>query len=122
MRLDMRIPVQVVVRGQEPPPSDSAVLVVVGGEDEPDVTSGWAAVRRLPIAATGVHDAACACCSGRSGLAEALGVLFAQRARTQLPWFNRVVLSVAPEGVHETAAILQDDILVSGRFRRQAEN
>ena len=64
------------------------------------------------------HAVGCACCGGRSGAAEALGRLFQQRARGEVPFF-RSVLAVATtaEGARAVQDALRADALVAARFR-----
>jgi hypothetical protein len=47
------------------------------------------------------HEAGCACCLPRSQAAAFFGKIFTDRARGNLPWFDRVV-------VHGDAALLRD--------------
>ena len=63
------------------------------------------------------HPVACACCPVRTPAAEALGQLFAQRARGETPFFRRVLVIGGPE--HQTAVrvALDCDPVVSARFR-----
>jgi hypothetical protein len=68
------------------------------------------------------HAAACACCSGRSAAAQALGRLFQARVRGRAAWFDRVLVLVAtPEGHAELAQALAQDPLTTARFRRAPE-
>src|SRR6185312_16438294 len=58
------------------------------------VDAAAGAVARLPAAAAG-HRIGCACCQPRGAAAEALGRLFLARARGEVRFFRRVVVSVA---------------------------
>jgi hypothetical protein len=65
-------------------------------------------------AESGLHPAGCACCVGRGALATALGRLFMARARGEVAFFRRVVVTGADAA---TRAALAADSLVSARFR-----
>jgi len=63
------------------------------------------------------HMAGCACCLARTPTAEALGHLFQQRARGEVPWFTRILIVADPdEEAAVMLAVLQDPV-VSARFR-----
>jgi hypothetical protein len=60
------------------------------------------------------HRAGCACCAGRGALAAALGHLFIARARGEVAYFRRVVVTGADAAAR---ASLAADGLVAARFR-----
>ena len=62
----------------------------------------------------GFHVPGCACCVGRGALAAALGGLFIARAKGEVEFFRRVVVTGADAAAR---AGLADDALVSARFR-----
>ncbi len=62
----------------------------------------------------GPHVPGCACCVGRGPLAAALGRLFIARAKGEVGFFRRVVVTGADAAVR---AGLAEDTLVSARFR-----
>lgn len=110
MRSDERILVS--------PAEDGAALLAHGsalvlGPDEP--APPGTAVERLGLRPL-LHDAACVCCSPRVALAEALHRLFLRRARGEVAFFRRVVVSLPAA---EIGAALADP-LVSSRFRAEA--
>lgn len=100
MRIDARIP---LVIGPVPPgPADH---VVTEGTD-------------FDCPASATHDPACACCVGRSPVAGLLGGLFFARARGEVPFFRRLVVSCASAaGRAAVVAALSDDPVVSGCYR-----
>jgi hypothetical protein len=64
------------------------------------------------------HAVGCACCMPRGPVAEALSLLFLQRVRGEVPHFTEIV--AVPAGAEGEAAIraaLQNDPVVSARFR-----
>lgn len=63
---------------------------------------------------SGFHVPGCACCVGRGALAAALGRLFIARARGEVAFFRRVVVTGADAAAH---AALAADSLVAARFR-----
>jgi len=103
--IDARVPVTVLPEGAPFPDGKPAAWL---GE----VTPEGAVTQAMPGAA---HPVACACCGGRSPVGEALGVLFQARARGDVPWFDRVLVSPALEA--ELRAALREDILAAARFR-----
>lgn len=114
MRSDERILVS--------PAEDGAALLAHGsalvlGPDEaaPATVPPGTAVERLGLRPL-LHDAACVCCSPRVALAEALHRLFLRRARGEVAFFRRVVVSLPAA---EIGAALADP-LVSSRFRAEA--
>jgi hypothetical protein len=83
------------------------------------LATGVAAGVVVRLAAGRGHPIGCACCLPRGAAAEALGGLFVQRARGEVGFFHRVVVSVAdPQAVRE--AVLGDR-LVAGRFRLDSD-
>jgi hypothetical protein len=105
---DARVPV-VFAAPAEAGAEDALLL-----EAEPGAACAAGVVVRLPSAAAG-HRFGCACCVPRGAAAEALGRLFLARARGEVRFFRRVVVSVADVGAVR-AAILEDR-LVAGRYR-----
>lgn len=93
---------------------DARVPVAFGA---PDMEQAGDIVLLEGHASTAGHSVACACCSVRTPAAEALGQLFAQRARGETPFFRRVLV-IGGAG-HEAAvrAALDFDPVVSARFR-----
>lgn len=73
-----------------------------------------AAVERLAASVPG-HGAACACCTPRAALVDALHRLFIRRARGEVPFFRRVVVAATEA---EIVAALGDP-LVASRFRAE---
>lgn len=66
----------------------------------------------------GPHQAACACCGGRSPAAVALDRLFQRRARGETAFFRRVVaVTMTPAGAEAVRAALRDDPVASARYR-----
>jgi hypothetical protein len=93
--------------------AEDALLLDAGGDAAP------AAGVVVRLAAGRGHPAGCACCLPRGAVAEALGGLFVRRARGEVGFFRRVVVSVAdPDAVR--AAVLSDR-LVAGRFRLDSD-
>ena len=105
--LDARIPVAVVKDGVLPPGRPAAWL----GAAPP---SGAVASEPLPVTAA-QHQAACACCAGRSPAAQALDRLFLARARATCPWFDRVAVPEAEAA--EVLLALREDSVAAARFR-----
>jgi hypothetical protein len=66
------------------------------------------------------HEAACACCNGRSPAATALDRLFQARVRGQCRWFDRVLaLAETAEVRASLEAALREDAVTAARFRLQ---
>jgi hypothetical protein len=108
--IDARIP---VAPGDGQPPGPTTALLIEGGAPAP----GPQPVARFTLPEGG-HPAGCACCAPRGPVAEALGRLFLARARGECPWFNEVVaLANSEAGRQAIRQALQDDPLVSARFR-----
>lgn len=61
------------------------------------------------------HKAACLCCVPRGKLLESLGNLFIQRARGDVPWFDRVIIDTDDENA--CRALFSNDSLIAARFR-----
>lgn len=93
---------------------DARVPVAFGGHTMEE--AGDIVLLDGPGAAAG-HPVACACCSVRTPAAEALGQLFAQRARSETPFFRRVLVIVSAEHEAAVRAALDFDPVVSARFR-----
>jgi hypothetical protein len=90
--------------------SDSRVEVVFGSQ-ETAVPGDF--VLPAPVESW-LHVPGCACCVGRGALAAALGRLFIARARGEVAFFHRVVVTGAAPA---TRASLVADSLVTARFR-----
>jgi hypothetical protein len=77
-------------------------------------------VQPMPSAAGGHaprHTIACACCPPRAPLAQALTKLFFARARGEIPFFSRVIVSSDPGQEAFVAAALAADPVTAARFR-----
>ncbi|PZR15609.1 MAG: hypothetical protein DI532_05195 [Azospirillum brasilense] len=84
-------------------------------EDRPGFGGAVATARFQPFAS---HAAACACCGGRSPVAQALDRLFLDRVRGGCPWFDRVLaLADTPEASAMLEGALRQDTVVAARFR-----
>ncbi|UPG74211.1 hypothetical protein MVG78_08855 [Roseomonas gilardii subsp. gilardii] len=84
-------------------------------EAAPDLDGPVATARFQPFA---THAVACACCGGRSPLAQALDRLFLDRVRGVCPWFDRVLaLADTPEVAAMLEGALRQDAVVAARFR-----
>ncbi|MCQ8278173.1 hypothetical protein NFI95_06895 [Acetobacteraceae bacterium KSS8] len=116
MRLDARVEVRVVAAGAEGSPARDVALIRLGGAPEIG-PPGWAALRDLPEGAAAGHEANCRCCAGRSGLADMMMQLFAERAKDQIGFFRAVFVSVPSSLVCETVTILAHDPVIAGRYR-----
>ena len=108
MRIDARIRVRV---GMVSDAEDGDALLLPPGVPAPD---GHAVARLDPAPG---HAAGCACCLPRNAAAQALGALFLQRARGEVPFFRQVLAVVGPGDAEGLAAALEADPLVSARFR-----
>lgn len=93
---------------------DARVPVVFGAHD---MEQAGDIVLLDVVAPTAAHPVACACCSVRTPAAEALGQLFAQRARGETLFFQRVLVVGSPEHQAAVRAALDCDPVVSARFR-----
>ena len=92
----------------------SAALLLPEGA--PDIGGAVATARFQPFAS---HAVACACCGGRSPVAQALDRLFLDRVRGTCPWFDRVLaLADTPEAAAMLQGALRQDAVVAARFRR----
>ena len=90
-----------------------AALLLPEGAPGPDGAVAMARFR--PFAS---HAAACACCGGRSPVAQALDRLFLERVRGGCPWFERVLaLAETAEAVTLVEGALRQDAVVAARFR-----
>jgi hypothetical protein len=65
------------------------------------------------------HAFGCTCCAGRSPPAQALAALFLARARGEAVFFRRVIAVV--RDVTLVRGLLEDDVMVRGRFLVSAE-
>ena len=84
-------------------------------ESHPGFGGAVATARFQPFAS---HAAACACCGGRSPVAQALDRLFLDRVRGTCPWFERVLaLADTPEAAAMVEGALRQDAVVAARFR-----
>ncbi|AWV22257.1 Hypothetical protein RADP37_01278 [Roseomonas mucosa] len=91
----------------------SAALLLPEGA--PDIGGAVATARFQPFAS---HAVACACCGGRSPLAQALDRLFLERVRGTCPWFERVLaLTETPDAAALLEGVLREDSVVTARFR-----
>jgi hypothetical protein len=104
---DMRIP---IIFNGTPGPDDAAL--VEDGHDMPP--EGYAL--RFTAAKPG-HVLGCACCSLRGPAADALGQMFAARARGQAPFFKRVVVLASPEGEAAVRQALAEDVVTKARYK-----
>ncbi|BFL64131.1 Hypothetical protein HVIM_01278 [Roseomonas mucosa] len=85
-------------------------------EGHPSLGGAVATARFQPFAS---HAVACACCGGRSPVAQALDRLFLDRVRGTCPWFDRVLaLADTPEAAAMLQGALRQDAVVAARFRR----
>jgi hypothetical protein len=109
---DARVPV--VFAAAELAGRDDALLLDAGSGDTDTGAGAAGVVVRLPAAMPG-HRIGCACCVPRGAAAEALGRLFLARARGEVWFFRRVVVSVADAAVVREAVLA--DRLVAGRYR-----
>lgn len=111
MMADERIPVMAAAgeAALRAAASPDTALVLRHGETVP----GAAAVAWLPLAAA--HPPGCACCAPRAALAAALHGLFLRRARGEIGFFRRVVVSLPEEALATALA----DPLVASRFRAE---
>ncbi len=92
---------------------DARVPVVFGHAGE---AQDGDAVLAVESGGEAPHDVGCACCAARSPAAQALGRLFAQRARGEVAFFRRVLV----DGRRAEAAVraaLQSDPVAAARFR-----
>ncbi len=100
------------------------IPVVMGGFTGPGdavlVEEGF----QMPAAGYGVRFAAgkvghvvgCACCGGRSGVAEVLGRMFVERARGVAPFFERVVVVASAAGEAAVREAVEGDVVVRARY------
>ena len=87
-------------------------------EGHPSLGGAVATARFQPFAS---HAVACACCGGRSPVAQALDRLFLARMKGDAPWFDRVVaLCPAEDSRAALTAALRDDAVTVSRFRPDA--
>ena len=64
------------------------------------------------------HDAGCSCCAPRSEVASLLGGLFFRRARNEVAFFRRVVISAGTEQARRAVEdALESDPVVSATYR-----
>ena len=93
---------------------DMRIPVVIGGV--PDAARGDASLAVAEELTS--HAAGCDCCVARSVAGTALGQLFMARARSETPWFTRVVAN-CPSAAAEASlrAALASDPVASARFR-----
>jgi len=97
------------------PAGHDIALVLGPDEAAPSEIPPGTAVERLATRPA-LHDAACACCTPRVALAEALHRLFLRRARGEVAFFRRVVVSLTAAEIG--AALI--DPLVAPRFRAES--
>jgi hypothetical protein len=109
--LDARVPVAFGDAVEVTP--ETALLV----EGDAAVPEGAIAMHFTVPAPGSDHPAGCACCIPRGPAAEALTRLFLGRARAELPWFGRVHVIAAAAGRQAVLAALEEDPVVSARFR-----
>lgn len=84
-------------------------------EGQPGLGGAVATARFQPFTS---HAVACACCGGRSPVAQALDRLFLDRVRGACPWFERVLaLADTPEAAAMLEGALRQDAVVAARFR-----
>jgi len=109
--IDARIPVTFAARDAAP----NAAFLIEG--DRPTPANRPAARFRLPPAQA-AHPPACACCAPAGPAADALRMLFLQRARGDVPFFTSVV-AILENAAAEAAvrAALADDPVVAARYR-----
>ncbi len=105
---DPRIP---LLRGPQPAlaPDDALLL-------SPDAPAppGHAVARLGPARD---HLAGCVCCAPRGAAGRALGRLFLERARGEVPFFRRVVATLAEAEWEEVRRAVERDVVASARFR-----
>ncbi|MCO6159814.1 hypothetical protein ACFFGF_06410 [Asaia lannensis] len=84
-----------------------------GGEE------GWLVHRRLASEAAALwkHDRFCACCVGQQPVQAALTQLFLDRVRGVCPHFSFAVLFCVSCSAHALRELLQQEVLVSARYR-----
>ncbi|MBO1075985.1 hypothetical protein [Roseomonas marmotae] len=113
--LDARTPVRLLAHAAEAPPG-----AVVLAEDGAALPPGTARVERYATPAATAHPIGCACCQPRSPAAIALDRLFLARMRGETPWFKEIVaLAVTDAGRQAVLAALQQDNVISARFRAE---
>ncbi len=88
---------------------------VVSGD--PALAGPLDAVQPWPGPSAAVHAPGCACCRPRAPLAQALSRLFLARARSEIPFFTRVIVSCLPADEAALAAALAADPVTAARFR-----
>lgn len=62
------------------------------------------------------HVTGCACCGGRTRVAEVLGRMFLDRARGETPFFGRVVVVASPAGEAAVREAVEGDMVVRARY------
>jgi hypothetical protein len=94
-----------------------AVLVEASGAAAP-LQCDPGSTMTFSVARQGGHPAACACCTPRGAVAEALGRLFLARVRGEIPFFRRVVAITSTEaGAAAVRAAGANDPLTAARYR-----
>jgi hypothetical protein len=104
----MRIP---VLFNTTPEPDDATL--VEDGHDMP--ATGYAI--RFTATQPG-HIIGCTCCTLRGPAADALGQMFAARARGQAPYFHRVIVLASPAGEAAIRQALAGDVVCAARFKQ----
>ena len=94
--------------------SDARIEVALG--DHGDARPGDLTMTLQPSAP---HVLGCRCCGGRDPLASDLAAAFVARARGDLPWFDRVLLSGSAGQAGRVADVLHADPVTRARFRLQ---
>jgi len=62
------------------------------------------------------HVVGCACCGGRTKVAEVLGDMFLARARGEAGFFSRVVVVASEAGKKAVRRALAEDVVAQARF------
>ena len=95
--------------------ADAETALLIEGEAAP--LPGRAVAHFRP-GTEGLHDAGCACCRPRAGVAMALSHLLIARARGEVPFFRRVLaLPATAAGEAAIRAALRGDPLLAARYR-----
>jgi hypothetical protein len=110
--IDARIPIVFTAAASAGP--DDALLV----EGEASVPGAATTARHGQDRPT--HAARCTCCAPRGAVAEALSRLFLARARSEAPFFHRVVVVAGAETEATVRLAVEGDAFLSVRYRLSA--
>jgi hypothetical protein len=113
---DSRIPV-VFAASSAADPAD-ALLVEARGPMSAPLAPERGTTEVFATSRTIAHPAACACCTPRNAVREALGRLFLARVRGAVPFFRRVIaVTSSREGEEAVRHALTHDAVTKARFR-----